>query len=217
MLATGEIVSKDAGGATKAGFTYTGLSSNAVADNLLNNAGNAGVRANGEAFSGSVVISTSAAPGAVCPTNDAMVWGNGANTLKLLKCVGNVWTATGTTVGNIGAACPTSGQMGETPTNVSVMCVGNVWQTTTSRMGSWAMSNMVFVGHGTPVAKPTTCGSGAAPKIIVVPKGVNATYVLQNFDVVDNGATWTVNMWGAWVGTEIAWGTAIAEIGCWYP
>lgn len=94
--------------------------------------------------------------------------------------------------------------------------MGNVWQTTTSRMGKWASSNLVYVVHGWSVAKPS-CGSGSTPKIIVIAKGVNATYVLQNFDVVDNGATWTVNMWGAWIGTEVASGTAIAEIGCWYP
>lgn len=176
MLATGEIVSKDAGGATKAGFTYTGLNSNAVADNLLNNAGNAGVRANGEAFSGSVVINTSAAPGGVCPTNDAMVWGNGASSLKLLKCVANVWTATGTAIGTIGAACPTNGQLGETAANVSVICVGNTWQTTTSRMGTWAVTSQLLVGHDAIITKPA-CGSGATPKLIEIPKAIDSNYI----------------------------------------
>ena len=213
---TGELVLRDAIGNVKSGFVNVGAESNAQADNFLNNAGNAGVKANGDVFAREFIINTAAVPGAACPTNDAMVWGTGTTSLRLLKCVANLWTATGTTVGAVGGACPTNGELGETATKVSIICVGNVWQTTTSRMGSWAVSNLVFVGHGTPVAKPI-CGNGALPKIIVIPKGVNATYVLQNFDVIDNGATWTVNMWGAWVGTEIAWGTAIAEIGCWYP
>lgn len=90
----GEILSMDAAGAVKAGFTYTGASSNAVADNLLNNAGNAGLRANGESFANSVIINTAAIPGAGCPTNDAMVWGTGSTSLVLIKCVANIWTAT---------------------------------------------------------------------------------------------------------------------------
>lgn len=216
MLATGEIVSKDAGGSTKAGFTYTGLNSNAVADNLLNNAGNAGVRANGEAFSGSVVINTSAAPGGSCPTNNAMVWGNGSSSLKLLKCVGNVWTATGTTVGNIGAACPTNGQLGETPAGVSVICVGNVWQTTTNRMGKLAVMGTYYVGHNSVVGKPV-CLGGATPMITAVPKIVDAAYALVNFDVIDNGPSWTTQMWGPWVGVEDTVSTAMAQVACWYP
>ena len=212
---TGELVLRDAIGNVKSGFINVGAESNAQADNFLNNAGNAGVKANGEVFAREFVINTSAVPGAACTTNDAMVWGSGTSSLKLLKCVANVWTATGTTVGNIGAACPTNGQMGETPTNVSVMCVGNVWQTTTSRVGNWSLSDFVFVGHGSIVTKPT-CGSGSNAKIIAVPKLINATYVLQNFDITDNGPSWTVAMYGT-NPSEIAWGTAIAQVGCWYP
>lgn len=212
----GEILSMDAAGVVKAGFTYTGTESNVKADNVLNNAGNAGLRPNGEAFSGSVVINTSAAPGGACPTADAMVWGTGTSSLRLLKCVAGLWTTTGATVGNIGGACTTNGELGETPTKVSIICVGNAWQTTTSRMGSWAVSNQYFVGHGSVVPKPT-CGSGSTPKIIAVPKGINTTYALQNFDVTDNGPSWTISMWGPAIGSEIAWGTAIAQVGCWYP
>jgi hypothetical protein len=214
MLATGEILSKDAGGATKAGFTYTGLNSNAVADNLLNNAGTAGVRSNGEVFSGSVVINTSAAPGGACPTNDAMVWGNGTSSLKLLKCVAGVWTATGTAVGALGGACPTNGQLGETPAGVSVICVGNFWQTTTSRMGTWAVTSQLYVVHGNIITKPA-CGSGATPKLIEIPKAINAQYIWANFDMVDNGPSWTIQMTGA--SGETAWGTAMAQSGCYYP
>jgi hypothetical protein len=216
MLATGEILSKDAGGATKAGFTYTGLSSNAVADNLLNNAGTAGVRANGEAFSGSVVINTSAAPGGACPTNDAMVWGNGTSSLKLLKCVANVWVTTGTAVGGVDGACPTNGQLGETPAGVSVICVSNVWQTTTNRMGKMAVMGTYNVGHNSVVGKPV-CGAGATPMLTAIPKIVDAAYALVNFNVVDNGPSWTVQMWGPWVGVEDTVSTATAQAACWHP
>ncbi len=213
---TGEILSRDAAGIVKAGFTYAGAESQAKADRVETNAGTAGLRPNGEAFGNSLVINTSAASGGACPTNDAMVWGNGANNLRLLKCVANVWVTTGATVGNVGGACATNGELGETPAKVSIICVGSTWQTTTSRMGSWAVSNQYFVGHGSVVPKPT-CGSGSIPKIIAVPKGINTTYVLQNFDVTDNGPSWTTSMWGAAIGSEIAWGTAIAQVGCWYP
>ncbi|MDO8771491.1 MAG: type II secretion system protein [Burkholderiaceae bacterium] len=219
MNDTGEIVSRDALGNIKAGMTYVNIAgvtvSKVSADLVETNAGTAGLRPNGEAFSDTVVINADAAPGAACPTNKAMIWGNGANNLKLLKCVANVWTTTGATVGAIGGACATNGELGETPARVSIICVGGTWQTTTSRMGSWAVSNQYFVGHGSVVPKPT-CGSGSTPKIIAVPKGINATYVLQNFDVTDNGPSWTTTMTGPTAG-EIAWATAIAQVGCWYP
>jgi hypothetical protein len=212
---TGEILSKDSSGTVKAGFTYAGTESQAKADRLETNAGTAGLRPNGETFGNSIVINTDAAPGGACPTNNAMVWGNGANNLKLLKCVANVWQATGTAIGAIGGACTNNGELGETTAKVSIICVGNVWQTTTSRMGKWAVSEQYLVGHGTVVAKPA-CGSGAIPRIVAIPKLVNATYVLQNFDVVDNGPSWTTNMTGP-TAAEIAWALAVAQVGCWYP
>ena len=211
---TGEILSLDAAGNFKAGFTYTGALSNVSADNVLNNAGNAGLRPNGEAFSSSVVISTTAAPGGVCPTNDAMVWGTGTTSLRLLKCVANIWTTTGATVGTIGGACTTNGELGETPTKVSIICVGNTWQTTTSRIGSWAISDQYLVGHGTVLPKPA-CGSGAAPKIVQIPKAINASALYVNFDIQDNGPSWTILMVDG--ANNPAWSTAIAQAGCWYP
>lgn len=212
-LATSEIVSKDADGTTKAGFTYTGLNSNAVADNLLNNAGTAGVRANGEAFGDSLVINTTAAVGGACPTNNAMVWGNGTNTLRLLKCVANVWAATGATVGAAGGVCPVNDEIGETTTKASIICVGNVWQSTTSRMGKWSIAYTVPVVHGSVVAKPT-CGSGGLARLVEVPQAIDAKNLYTNFGQNDNGGSWTVQLTdGAGAGTLSG---ALATGGCWY-
>lgn len=210
---TGELVLRDAIGNVKSGFINVGTDSNAQADNFLNNAGNAGMKANGEAFSNSVVINTSAAPGGVCPTNDAMVWGNGTSNLRLLKCVANIWTITGTTVGAIGSACPVNGEIAETPTKVSIICVNNVWQTTTSRMGNWTVLSTVLVGHGAVLAKPA-CGSGGIPKVIQVPKAINASALFVNFDAQDNGPSWTILMLDG--ENNPAYSTSIAELGCWY-
>lgn len=203
----------DAAGVVKAGFTYTGANSNAVADNLLNNAGNAGLRSNGESFANSVIINTAALPGAACPTNDAMVWGAGSTSRVLLKCVANVWTATGTIIGAVGGACIQNGQLGETTTQASIICVGNVWQTTTSRMGSWAVMSTAFVVNGSVVGKPV-CGSGGLPRLIDVPKGIDASGLYANFDIQDNGPNWTILLNdGAGIGNA---STAIAQVGCWY-
>lgn len=211
---TGELVLRDAIGNVKSGFINVGSDSNAQADNFLNNAGNAGVRANGEVFAREFVINTAAVPGAACTTNDAMVWGTGTTSLRLLKCVANLWTATGTTVGDVGVACPTNGEIGETPGKVSIICVGNTWQTTTSRIGSWAVSSQVLVGHTNVVNKPV-CGSGAAPRLIQVPKAINATGGYVNFDLQDNGPSWTILMVD---GENLpAWSTALAQVGCYYP
>lgn len=211
---TGEILSKDAAGVVKAGFAYVGTESNAKADRIETNAGTAGLRPNGETFGDSVVINTDAAVGGACPTNKAMVWGNGTSSLKLLKCVANFWVATGTAVGVVGDVCPINGQLGETPAGVSVICVGNVWQTTTSRMGTWAVTSQLLVGHGNVITKPA-CGSGAAPKMVEIPKAINSQYIWANFDMTDNGPSWTVEMTGA--NAEIAWSTALAQVGCYYP
>jgi type II secretory pathway pseudopilin PulG len=213
---TGELVLRDATGNIKAGFIANGANIDAKADNVTTNSGTAGLRSNGETFGDSLVINTTAAVGGACPTNNASVWGTGPDSLVLLKCVANIWTATGIVKGAIGGSCPNNGQLGETAGKVSIICVNNTWQTTTSRIGSWAMSDIVYVGHGTVVTKPT-CGSGSSAKIIAVPKALNATTVYQNFDVTDNGPSWTVSMWGASVGVDIACGTAIAQVGCWYP
>jgi hypothetical protein len=210
---TGEILSKDAAGVVKAGFTYVGAESNAKADRIETNAGTAGLRPNGESFANTVVINTSAAPGAACPTNDALVWGNGTNTLKLLKCVANLWTATGSTIGAVGAACTTNGEIGETPAKLSIICVGNVWQTTTSRMGSWAVAYTLPVVHGSVLAKPT-CGSGGLARLIEVPQAIDAKNLYTNFGQNDNGASWTVQLTDG-DGNATASG-ALATGGCWY-
>ena len=143
-----------------------------------------------------------------------MVWGTGTTSLRLLKCVANIWTTTGATVGTIGGACTTNGELGETPTKVSIICVGNTWQTTTSRIGSWAISDQYLVGHGTVLPKPA-CGSGAAPKIVQIPKAINASALYVNFDIQDNGPSWTILMVDG--ANNPAWSTAIAQAGCWYP
>lgn len=210
---TGEILSKDAAGVVKAGFTYAGTESNAKADRIETNAGTAGLRPNGESFANSVVINTSAAPGATCPTNDALVWGNGTNTLKLLKCVANVWTTTGATIGAVGGACTTNGEIGETPTKLSIICVGNVWQTTTSRMGSWAVAYTVYAIHGSVLGKPA-CGSGGLPKLVEIPQAIDADKLYTSFSQTDNGSSWTVSLTdGAGNPTT---SRALSQGGCWY-
>lgn len=210
---TGEIISKDAAGTVKAGFTYVGAESQAKADRVQTNAGTAGLRPNGETFGDSLVINTTAAVGGACPTNDAMVWGNGLNSLKLLKCVANLWVATGTAVGNIGDACPTNGQLGETPAGVSVICVNNTWMTTTNRMGKWVVKASYLVGHDNNVPKPA-CDSGGIPKIKQTPKAINATRGYVNFDATDNGPGWTIRMIDG--ENNPAYSTSLAEVGCWY-
>lgn len=210
---TGEILSKDAAGVVKAGFTYVGTESNAKADRIETNAGTAGLRPNGESFANSVVINTSAAPGDACPTNDALVWGNGTNSLKLLKCVSNIWAATGTVIGAVGAACPTNGQIGETPAGVSLICVNNTWMTTTNRIGKWVVSSTVPVVHGAVVGKPA-CESAGLPLLIEIPQAIDADKLYTSFTHIDNGASWTVSLTdGAGNATT---SRALGQLGCWY-
>ena len=215
ILSTGDVVVSNAAGVANGGIFTDGAGNTQVRGTTLQtNSASAGLRANGESFADSLVINSSAVVGAACPTNNASVWGAGANNLRLLKCVANLWVASGISVGTIGAACATNGELAETNTKVSIMCVGNVWQTTTSRMGSWAVKAQYLVGHGNVLAKPA-CGSGATPQLIEIPKAINAQYIWTNFDIQDLGATWQIEMLGA--SGEIAWSTALAQVGCYYP
>lgn len=210
---TGELVLRDAIGNVKSGFINVGAESNAQADNFLNNAGNAGVKSNGDVFAREFVINTAAVPGAACPTNDAMVWGTGTTSLRLLKCVANLWTATGTTVGAVGGACPTNGELGETAAKVSIICVNNSWMATTNRMGSWSVKFTAYVVDGSVVAKPA-CDSGGLPKLKEIPQGIDAAMLFSSFTQTDNGASWTVSLTdGAGNPTS---SRALAEGGCWY-
>lgn len=210
---TGELVLRDAIGNVKSGFINVGTDSNAQADNFLNNAGNAGVRANGEVFAREFVINTAAVPGAACTTNDAMVWGTGTTSLRLLKCVANVWAATGTTVGAVGGACPTNGELGETATKVSIICSNNVWMTTTNRMGSWAVAYTVPVVHGSVIVKPV-CEAGSLAKVNAIPQSIDANALFVSFMAQDNGPSWTIFMPD---GDNVATSSrATAQAGCWH-
>ncbi len=213
LKGTGELELRDAIGNIKSGFRTVGTESNAVADNFLNNAGNAGLRANGEVFGREIVIDTTATVGNACTTNNATVWGTGTDSLTLLKCVANVWVATGLTKGAVGGACPTNGQIGETPGKVSIICVNNTWMTTTNRMGSWSVSYTVYAVNGSVLGKPA-CGSGGQPLLIEIPQGIDADKFYTSFSQTDNGSTWTVNLTdGAGNPTT---SKALSQGGCWY-
>lgn len=210
----GEILSKDASGVVKAGITYTGAESNVKADNLLTNAGTAGMRPTGESFANTVTINTAAAPGGACTTNNAMVWGSGATSLVLLKCVSNVWTVTGMTIGSVGGACPTNGQLGETSTQVSLICQGGSWMVTNSRMGNFVVLEAYLANDGTSIPKPS-CGSGGVAKVYEMPQSISSEVsTVANFRATDMGATWTVDIRGG-ANQSIA-GVAIAQVGCFY-
>ena len=210
---TGELVLRDAIGNVKSGFINVGAESNAQADNFLNNAGNAGVKSNGDVFAREFVINTAAVPGAACPTNDAMVWGTGTTSLRLLKCVANVWTATGTTVGAVGGACPTNGELGETATKVSIICVNNTWMKTTDRIGSWVVVYTVPVIHGSVITKPV-CEAGSLAKVNAIPQSIDANALFVSFMAQDNGPSWTILMPD---GDNVATSSrATAQAGCWH-
>lgn len=210
---TGELVLRDATGNIKAGFIANGANIDGKADNFTTNAGNAGLRANGEVFGREIVIDTTAIVGNACTTNNATVWGTGTDSLTLLKCVANVWVATGLTKGAIGSACPTNGQIGETPGKVSIICVNNTWMTTTNRIGSWAVAYTVPVVHGSVITKPV-CEAGSLAKVNAIPQSIDANALYVSFMAQDNGPSWTILMPD---GDNVATSSrATAQAGCWH-
>jgi hypothetical protein len=213
LQADGQILSLDASGNVKAGITYQGSESRVVADTLLTNAGSAGLRANGEVFGDQVVINSSATAGGACPTNNAMVWGTGSNSLALLKCVAQVWTSTGIATGTVGGACPVNGQLGESNTRESLVCVNNVWQTTSSRMGKFATAGFYLASDGQAVPKPA-CGSGGVPNLLEVPQNIDARTLSINFTFLDAGANWQIKIRDN--AGNVRAGSTKVQTGCWY-
>lgn len=213
LQADGQILSYDAAGNVKAGITYNGTESQVKADTVFTNAGTTGLRANGEVFGDQLVINTNATAGSACPTHNAMVWGTGSSSLVLLKCVANVWVATGTATGAVGGACPVNGQLGETSTRESIVCVSNVWQTTTSRMGKFATAGFYLATDGQSVPKPA-CGSGGVASLIEVPQNIDARTLSTNFTFTDSGANWVIQIDDN-AGNARA-GSAKVQTGCWY-
>lgn len=213
LKANGEILSLDEAGQNRAGFTYQGLSSIAKADQIMNNQGNAGLRANGESFANSFVIGSTAIAGASCPTNNAMVWGSTTHHLRLLKCENLIWVASGINQANVGDTCSVNGEIAESATKVSIICVGNFWQTTTSRMGKFSIMATYLAANGSVINKPA-CGSGGVAKIMNTPQALDGRKLFLNFKAQDNGSTWTTLISD---GDGIALGgSALIETGCWY-
>lgn len=236
---TGDISSRDAAGTVRAGFTYQGADSVVFADNLRNtantggirpdgtvygsqiqnNAATAGIRADGTVYGemgdfNSIVINNSAVPGAICPTQNAAVWGAVGDTPVLLKCEAGVWVAAnGVTIATVGNPCTVANRQGLTSLGVGLICQGGFWMQMTDRMGMWAVAQTYLVSHGTNVPKPA-CGSGGAARIYDIPQSIDASRLYVNFQASDYGSGWTTLITDN-NGAGIP-GRAIAQTGCVY-
>jgi prepilin-type N-terminal cleavage/methylation domain-containing protein len=179
---TGKVASFDASGRNAAGITYNGTNQSVVySDNLLNNAGTAGIRADGSVFGtrgefGAINISDTAVAGAACAKPNDVVKTFIGSQPALMICEGGVWqSASGLSIATVGGACSVSGATGISTTGVGQICVNGQWMSNTNRFGRFAATdNYDNVVHGTVITKPF-CGAGGLPKVYMQVQGAVAS------------------------------------------
>ena len=199
LNADGSVYSSDASGAIRAGFNYNASGESQVfADNLLNNAGTAGIKSDGTVFGkfgvfSNLTLNNSASVGASCSPDNSAAWGSVGPNLMWLKCQGGTWQAVGTTVATANSACVTEGVTGMDPSGVQLYCQGGTWVTTANRFGMLTIMQRFYSGAGTVVPKPT-CPANGSPRIYNIPQIAQTNQQYFNFRFVDNGTSWTLKI-----------------------
>lgn len=215
--ASGNITSLDAAGNAKAGIRYNASAQSEVyADNLLNNAGNAGIKSDGtlfgtavnaNSFNGMTVIgnqgqfdkltlNATANLGAACSPDGAMSWAPQGGRWIIARCTGGVWTsATGVNSGVVGAACGAiDGVPAIAPNGAQLVCQGGQWVYLMERMGKTVLMASYLTSDGASVPKPT-CLSGSTGTAAYMALGSEQQGVqYSNRYLTDNGSSWTVQI-----------------------
>lgn len=204
---TGAITSADASGA-RAGIRYNGLGQSEVyADNLLNNAGTAGIRNDGSVFGtnanfsgtttmGNAVLNATAAIGSACSPDGGMSWTVQGTRWVLARCTGGVWTTTsGFREGSIGSACgATNGVPGIDPSGALLICQGGSWVSMLERSGRAVFMASTLVQNGSVVPRPTCLsGSSGTSAFLALGSEQQAIQAVNRY-ITQTGANWTVSI-----------------------
>jgi hypothetical protein len=205
---TGAITSSDGTGAARAGIRYNGLGqSEGYADNLLNNAGNAGIRSDGSVFGtnanfsgtttmSAAVLNSTAIIGSTCSPDGGMSWTVQGTRWVMARCTGGVWTTTtGFSEGAIGGSCgSTNGVPGIAGNGSLLICQGGTWVSMLDRAGRAVLMGSALVQNGTTVAKPT-CLSGATGTAAYLALGSEQQAIqVVNRYITESGSSWFVSI-----------------------
>ncbi len=205
---TGAITSSDASGAARAGIRYNGLGQSEVyADNLLNNAGTAGIRSDGGVFGtnanftgtttmGNAVLNATAAIGAACSPDGGMSWTVQGTRWVLARCTGGAWTTTsGFREGSTGSSCgATNGVPGIDPSGALLICQGGSWVSMLERSGRAVFMASTLVQNGSVVPRPTCLsGSSGTSAFLALGSEQQAIQAVNRY-ITQTGANWTVSI-----------------------
>lgn len=205
---TGAITSSDATGAARAGIRYNGLGQSEVyADNLLNNAGTAGIRSDGTVFGtnanfsgtttmSAAVLNSTAIIGSVCSPDGGMSWTVQGTRWVMARCTGGIWTTTsGFSEGATGGSCgSTNGVPGIAANGSLLICQGGSWVSMLDRAGRAVLMGSALVQNGTTVAKPTCLsGSTGTAAYLALGSEQQAVQVVNRY-ITESGSSWVVSI-----------------------
>jgi hypothetical protein len=204
---TGGLSSKDAAGNDRAGIRYNSAGeSELYADNLLNNAGTAGIKSDGTVFGkfgkfdnvtmGAATLNAAATLGASCSPDGGMSWALLGNRFTLARCTGGVWVATGGFLnGTSGTACAAvDGTPGIGPSGEQLLCQAGTWVRTLDRMGRTVLMGSFLASDGASISKPSCLpGSTGTAAYMAMGSEQQANQYANRF-LSDNGNSWSVNM-----------------------
>jgi hypothetical protein len=196
---TGGLSSRDATGADRAGIRYNGAGqSELYADNLLNNAGTAGIRADGSVFGASATFNALALPntvaiGGVCTTEGGISWSLFNGAYVAARCTGGRWVlGNGVTLAVSGAACGTTdGVAGVSSNGAQLICQGGSWVNLSDRMGRTVLMASYLASDATVVPKPTCLASSVGSVAYMALGSEQQGVQYANRYLTDSGTSWT--------------------------
>jgi hypothetical protein len=204
---TGGLSSKDAGGNDRAGIRYNGAGeSELYADNLLNNAGTAGIKSDGTVFGklgkfdnvvmNNATLNAGSTLGASCSPDGAMSWALLGNRFTLARCTGGAWVSTGGFLnGSAGSSCvAVDGAPGIGPSGEQLLCQAGTWVRTMDRMGRTVLMGSFLTSDGSSITKPGCLAGSTGTAAYMALGSEQQALQYANRYLTDNGGSWSVNL-----------------------
>ena len=204
---TGGLSSKDAAGNDRAGIKYDAAGQSVLyADNLLNNAGTAGIRSDGTVFGtmgnfsnvtlGAATLNATSTLGGSCSPDGGMSWAIQGTKWTMARCTGGVWTSIGgTREGTVGGACGgVNGVTGIAANGEQLLCQGGSWIRTMDRFGRTVLMSSFVVRNGYTVDKPSCLAGSTGTAAYMALGSEQQGLQFANRQLTDIGSQWVVTI-----------------------
>jgi hypothetical protein len=204
---TGGLSSKDAAGNDRAGIKYDGAGQSVLyADNLLNNAGTAGIKSDGTVFGtmgnfsnvtlGAATLNATSTLGGSCSPDGGMSWAIQGTKWTMARCTGGVWTSIGgTREGTVGGACGgVNGVTGIAANGEQLLCQGGSWIRTMDRFGRTVLMASFVVRNGYTVDKPSCLAGSTGTAAYMALGSEQQGLQFANRQLTDIGSQWVVTI-----------------------